>query len=181
MWGTKEEMLEKDPNVFCGKEDEVSMSPHNPQNPFYISKGYVRTYAPSGQSTCRSCSNSPAHPVLQDPTAFGYGALEMYQFEEDAVSNTRNMNYSLSPGLFGSSPLGTGIVTGGGAALGGAVGGAPGAVVGGGLGGFVAQPDRPLGTMAGGALGGGLGYGVGGPLGAGLGGGLGGALGSGIY
>jgi len=85
MWGTKEEMLEKDPNVFCGKEDEVSMSPENPENPenpFYISKGYVRTYASVTQSSCPRCSNSPTYPVLEDPTAFGYGALEMYQFEE---------------------------------------------------------------------------------------------------
>jgi len=78
-WGTKEEMLEKIPMFFCGKEDEVSMSPGNP---FYISKGYVRTYAPVTQSSCAIYSNSPTYPVLEDPTAFGYGALEMYQFEE---------------------------------------------------------------------------------------------------
>ena len=175
MWGTKEEMLDKDPNVFCGKEDEVSMSPETPS---YISKGYVRTYAPTKKSkshTCHACSRSPAHPVSYDPTAFGYGALEMYELEGGPLYRGENVNCSRSPGL-----LGSGLLAGGGAALGGSVGGAPGAVAGGALGGFASRPERPLGPMAGGALGGGLGYGVGGPLGAGVGGGLGGALGSSI-
>jgi len=189
MWGTREEMLENDPTVFCGKEDETSKSPHDPASkPF-------RCYPPRKYTLRSLCSNrtkigisrSPGYPGHFDPTAFGYGALELYELEGNPLYSPENVNYSRSPGLFtsgvGASPLGAGLITGGGAALGGTVAGAPGAVAGGALGGLVSQPDQPLGTVAGGALGalgGGLGYGVGGPLGAGLGAGLGGALGSSI-
>jgi len=89
--------------------------------------------------------------------------------------------YSCSPGILGAgttTPLGTGLFTGGGALLGGTVAGAPGAFAGGALGGLAS--DKPLPAAVGGGLGGGLGYTVGGPLGAGLGGGLGGGLASGF-
>lgn len=78
MWGTPEEMLEEDPNVFCGKdvtEEGTSKSPRRPHKVYPPRKYTFRQ--------CASCypmdtSYSPGYPITQDPTAIGFGAWDMY-------------------------------------------------------------------------------------------------------
>lgn len=87
MWGTPEEMLEEDPNVFCGKDvtsEGISKSPRRPM--VKENKSPHRNYPPR-KYTFRQCAHcypantsySPGYPITQDPTAIGCGAWDMYE------------------------------------------------------------------------------------------------------